>query len=42
MTIENRGSFLAYSKSEDPAKMTHSIPDFVSCNKSKIKISSKT
>ena len=30
MTIENRDFSLWLLKSEDPAKMTHSIPDFVS------------
>ena len=33
MTIENRDFSLWLLKSEDPAKMTHSIPDFVSRNK---------
>ena len=35
MTIEYRDMALEYSNSEDPAKMTHSIPDFVSRNRAK-------
>ena len=35
LTYENQDSAPDYAKSEDPAKMTYSIPDFVSRNTTK-------
>ena len=35
LTYENQDSAPDYAKNEDPAKMTYSIPDFVSRNKTK-------
>ena len=35
LTCENQDSPPGYAKSDDPAKMTYSIPDFVSCNTTK-------
>ena len=35
LTYENQDSAPDYAKNEDPAKMTYSIPDFVSRNTTK-------
>ena len=41
MTTKYQESTLDYEKNKDPAKMKHSIPDFLSRTGPRIKISSK-